>query len=68
MKLNPTERQLLHAIEHADHVRSTMSPTNVTDWAHYVDALRGVSIASWGATTDINMRFAVLRAVLNEVR
>jgi hypothetical protein len=68
MELNPTERQLLHAIEHADHVRGTMSPTNVADWNRYVDALRGVSIASWGAMTDVNMRFAVLRAVLNEVR
>jgi hypothetical protein len=33
-----------------------------------VEALRGVSLANWSATTDIQMKFALLRTVLNEVR
>jgi hypothetical protein len=33
-----------------------------------VDALRGVSLANWSASTDLQMTFALLRTALNEIR
>jgi hypothetical protein len=68
MNLSPTELQLLRAMTHADRVRNTMSPANAAQWQHYVEALRGVSLANWSATTDVHMKFALLRTVLAEVR
>ncbi|PPK47511.1 HrpF protein [Trinickia symbiotica] len=68
MDINLTELQLLHAMQHADRVRHSMSPTDVRQWQRYVEALRGVSLANWSATTDVQMRFALLRSVLNEIR
>lgn len=68
MTLSTTELRLMRAIEHADHVRDTLSPAAPQEWQRYVDALRGVSLANWSATTDVQTKFALLRAVLNEVR
>ncbi|MEA3121113.1 MAG: hypothetical protein QOH33_654 [Paraburkholderia sp.] len=68
MNLSPTELQLLRAMEHADHIRDAMSAADPAQWQRYVEALRGVSLANWSATTDIQMKFALLRTVLNEVR
>ena len=68
MNLSPTELQLLRAMEHAERIRNTMSPVDPAQWQRYVEALRGVSLANWSATTDVHMKFALLRTVLNEVR
>jgi hypothetical protein len=68
MNLSPTELQLLRAMEHADLIRNAMSPVDPAQWQRYVEALRGVSLANWSATTDVHMKFALLRTVLNEVR
>ncbi len=68
MNLNPAELELLRAIQHADRLRQSMSPTDARQWQRYVEALRGVSLANWSATTDVQMRFALLRSVLNEIR
>jgi phytoene dehydrogenase-like protein len=66
--LSPTELQLTRAIEHADQVRHTLSPGAPEQWQRYVDALRGVSLANWSATTDLQTKFLLARAVLNEIR
>ena len=66
--LNAAELRLMHAIEHADHVRNTLSPSAHEDWQRYVEGLRGVSLANWGATTDLQTKFMLARAVLNEIR
>jgi hypothetical protein len=66
--LSPTELRLMRAIEHADHLRDTLSPSAPDEWRRYVDALRGVSLANWSATTDLQTKFALARAVLNEIR
>ena len=55
-------------MEHAERIRNTMSPVDPAQWQRYVEALRGVSLANWSATTDVHMKFALLRTVLNEVR
>jgi hypothetical protein len=68
MELNATELQLSRAIQHADRMRHEMSPSDPAQWQRYVEALRGVSLANWSATTDVQMKFALLRTVLNEVR
>jgi hypothetical protein len=68
MELSATELHLARAIEHADRIRHEMSPSDPAQWQRYVEALRGVSLANWGATTDLQMKFALLRTVLNEVR
>ncbi|HTI19187.1 MAG TPA: hypothetical protein VL598_16170 [Trinickia sp.] len=68
MNLSPTELHLFRAMERADHARRAMSPTDPREWQRYVEALRGVSLAGWSATTDVQMKFALLRSVLNEVR
>ena len=66
--LSPTELQLTRAIEHADQVRATLSPGAPEQWQRYVDALRGVSLANWSATSDLQTKFLLARAVLNEIR
>ena len=68
LSLNPTELRLMRAIEHADQVRHTLSPDAPDEWRRYVDALRGVSLANWSATTDLQTKFMLARAVLNEIR
>lgn len=68
LTLNTTELRLMHAIEHADQVRNTLSASAPEDWQRYVDALRGVSLANWSATTDLQTKFMLARAVLNEIR
>lgn len=68
MELSTTELQLSRAINHADHMRQAMSPADPVQWQRYVEALRGVSLANWSATTDIQMKFALMRTVLNEIR
>ena len=68
MTLEPAEIQLLHALRRADHVRLSMSPSDPTQWREYVESLRGVSLANWSATTDLQMKFALLRTVINEIR
>jgi hypothetical protein len=66
--LSPTELQLTRAIEHADQVRDTLAPGAPEQWQRYVDALRGVSLANWSATSDLQTKFLLARAVLNEIR
>jgi hypothetical protein len=68
MNLSPTELQLMRAMAHADRIRNAMSPVDAAQWQRYVEALRGVSLANWSATTDVHMKFALLRTVLNEIR
>ena len=68
MTLQPAETQLLHALRHADRMRRSMSPSNPAQWHDYVESLRGVSLANWSATTDLQMKFALLRTVINEIR
>lgn len=68
MNTNITEARLMHAIEHADRMRDTLPAADPAQWQRYVEALRGVSLANWSATTDLQMKFALLRTVLNEVR
>lgn len=68
MTVTRTEAQLMHAIGQADHLRHTMSPADPAQWQRYVAALRGVSLANWSATTELQMKFALMRTVLNEVR
>lgn len=68
MTLSTTELRLMRAIEHADQIRDTLSPAAPQEWQRYVSALRDVSLANWSATTDVQTKFALLRAVLNEVR
>ncbi|WP_206952683.1 hypothetical protein [Trinickia acidisoli] len=62
------ETQLLNALRHTEQVRQSMSPSNPAQWQDYVESLRGVSLANWGATMDLQMRFALLRTVINEIR
>lgn len=62
------ETQLFNALRHAEAVRRSMSPSNPAQWGEYVDALRGVSLANWSASTDLQMKFALLRTALNEIR
>ncbi|MEJ8798198.1 hypothetical protein WKR88_18045 [Trinickia caryophylli] len=62
------ELQLSQAIARADHIRDTMSAADPRDWHRYLAALRSVSLANWSATTDIQMKFALVRSALNEVR
>jgi hypothetical protein len=62
------ETQLFHALRHAETVRHAMSPAHPAHWHQYVEALRGVSLASWSASTDLQMKFALLRTALNEIR
>lgn len=68
MTLEPSELQLRDALRHADHVRRTMSPDRRAQWQTYVESLRGVSLANWSATTNLQMKFALLRTVINEIR
>ena len=68
MTLEPTETHLLNALRHADEMRRTMSPDRPADWHEYVESLRGVSLANWSATTDLQMKFALLRTVISEIR
>ncbi|MGG1944063.1 hypothetical protein AB1286_04550 [Trinickia sp. NRRL B-1857] len=68
MTLEPNEIQLRNALRHADQVRRKMSPDRPAEWQTYVEALRGVSLANWSATTDLQMKFALLRTVINEIR
>ena len=68
MTLEPNEIQLRDALRHADRVRRTMSPDRPAEWQSYVESLRGVSLANWSATTDLQMKFALLRTVINEIR
>ncbi len=68
MTLQPTEIQLHHALRHTEQLRQTMSPSNPAQWHEYVESLRGVSLANWSATTDLQMKFALLRTVINEIR
>lgn len=68
MTLQLSEIQLLDALRHAERIRQTMSPDQPGEWRDYVDALRGVSLANWSATTDLQMKFGLLRTVINEIR
>lgn len=68
MRIHPTETQLLNALRHAEQVRRTLSPEHPGQWHDYVESLRGVSLANWCAATDLQMKFALLRTVINEVR
>lgn len=68
MTFHSAETQLLNALRHAEEARRTMSPDRPADWQHYVESLRGVSLANWSATTDLQMKFALLRTVINEIR
>jgi len=68
MTLEPNEIQLRDALHHADQVRRTMSTDRPAEWRTYVESLRGVSLANWSATTDLQMKFALLRTVINEIR
>lgn len=68
MTIEPAETQLLHALRHAERLRETMTPADPAQWRDYVESLRGVSLANWSATTDLQMKFALLRTVMNEVR
>lgn len=62
------ETQLLHALRHADRLRESLSPEHPSQWRDYVESLRGVSLANWSATTDLQMKFSLLRTVINEIR
>lgn len=62
------ETQLLHALRHADRLRESLSPENPSQWRDYVESLRGISLANWAATTDLQMKFSLLRTVINEIR
>lgn len=62
------EAQLLHALRHADRVRESLSPEDPAQWRDYVESLRGVSLANWSAMTDLQMKFSLLRTVINEIR
>ena len=62
------ETQLLNALRHAENVRRMMSPADPAQWRDYVESMRAVSLANWSASTDLHMRFALLRTVLNEIR
>ncbi|WP_181885533.1 hypothetical protein [Trinickia dinghuensis] len=68
MTLPIAETQLRNALHHAERLRRTMSPDQPDDWRRYVESLRGVSLANWSATTDLQMKFALLRTVINEIR
>lgn len=68
MTLHPAETQLLNALRHAEATRRAMSPDRPAEWQDYVESLRGVSLANWSATTDLQMKFSLLRAVINEIR
>lgn len=68
MTLQPSETQLLGALRHADRIRQTMSIDQPAAWRDYVESLRGVSLANWSATTDLQMKFGLLRTVINEIR
>lgn len=68
MTLPLANMQLLGALRHAEHVRGAMSPSDPAQWQDYVASLRGVSLANWSATTDLQMKFALLRTVINEIR
>lgn len=68
MTLEPNELQLRDALRHADQVRRTISVDRPAEWQTYVESLRGVSLANWIATTDTQMKFALLRTVINEIR
>ncbi len=68
MTLEPAETPLLDALRHAERIRRTMSPDQPAQWRDYVEALRGVSLANWSATTDLQMKFGLLRTVINEIR
>jgi hypothetical protein len=68
MTLQPTEIQLVHALGRAEELRRTMSPSNPAQWHQYVESLRGVSLANWSATTDIQMKYALLRTIISEIR
>ena len=65
MTLEPSETRLLDALRHADQIRRTMSPGEPAQWRDYVESLRGVSLANWSATTDLQMKFGLLRTVIN---
>lgn len=45
-----------------------MSADQPSQWRDYVESLRGVSLANWSATTDLQMKFGLLRTVINEIR
>lgn len=62
------ETHLFNALRHTEHLRRSLSPAAPERWQDYVESLRGVSLANWSATTDLQMRFALLRAVINEIR
>jgi hypothetical protein len=62
------ETQLFNALRHAEALRLMMSPSNPAHWQHYVESLRAVSLANWSASTELQMKFALLRTALNEIR
>lgn len=68
MTLHPAETQLLDALHYAEETRRRMSPDRPAEWQDYVESLRGVSLANWSATTDLQMKFGLLRTVINEIR
>lgn len=68
MTIDPLDTQLLHALRHAEQMRKSLSPDHPAEWRDYVESLRGVALANWSATTDLQMKFALLRTVINEVR
>lgn len=59
---------LLHALRHTERIRHSLAPDDPARWQDYVESLRGVSLANWSATTDLQMRFALMRTIFNEIR
>jgi hypothetical protein len=68
MILEPIDTQLLNSLRHAEQIRRNLSPDHPAGWQDYVEALRGVSLVNWSETTEIQMQFALMRTVINEIR
>jgi signal transduction histidine kinase len=67
-RLTVAERRVSDTVGEVARISRTLRPGQVDQWGRYLAALRSASLANWQATTELSMRFNLLRSVLNEMR
>ncbi|WP_207004425.1 hypothetical protein [Trinickia mobilis] len=67
-QLTDAERRVDDTVRDVARVSRTLRPGEIGEWSRYLAALRAASLANWQATSDLSMRFNLLRSVLNEMR
>ena len=65
---DPYDQKLMLSMRRADSIARDMSPNDPSQWQRYIGALREVSLANWAATTDLEMKFNLVKTALNEIR